>query len=206
VTPREPHQSLVTLDVEGVLTPEVWIATAESTGLEELKRTTRDEPDYDVLMKDRLAALDRAGVTMSQIMGVVHDLRPLDGAAEFLEELRSKVPVVLLSDTFEQFGWPLMAHLGFPTLLCHRLVVEDDRIVDYQIRLPDQKCYAVRGFRQMNYRVVAAGDSYNDTTMLGAADVGILFEAPPGVVAEFPEFEAVEGYEALLAALLDAAA
>ena len=204
---RSPsHQSIVVLDVEGVLTPEVWIATADATGLEELRRTTRDEPDYDVLMKDRLAALDRAGVTMSQIMEVVHQLRPLDGATEFLDELRSRVPVVLLSDTFEQFGWPLMAHLGRPALLCHRLVVEDDRIVDYRLRLPDQKRVAVRAFREMNYRVVAAGDSYNDTTMLAEADAGFLFHAPPTVVADFPQFPAVEGYDDLLVALLDATA
>lgn len=204
MTRTPSHQSIVVLDVEGVLTPEVWIATAEATGLEELRRTTRDEPDYDVLMKGRLAALDRAGVTMSQIMDVVHGLRPLDGAREFLDELRARVPVVLLSDTFEQFGWPMMAHLGWPTLLCHRLIVEDDRVVDYRLRLPDQKCAAVRSFRDMNYRVVAAGDSYNDTTMLSEADAGILFHAPPGVVRAFPQFPAVDEYEALLGALLDA--
>lgn len=194
------------LDVEGVLTPEVWIATADATGLEELRRTTREEPDYDVLMKGRLAALDRAGVTMTQIMEVVHQLRPLDGAAEFLDELRSHVPVILLSDTFEQFGWPLMAHLGWPPLLCHRLIVDEDRVVDYRLRLPDQKRVAVRSFRDMNYRVVAAGDSYNDTTMLAEAHAGFLFHAPPAVIAEFPQFPAVLGYDDLLAALLGAAA
>jgi phosphoserine/homoserine phosphotransferase len=136
----------------------------------------------------------------------VHRLRPLDGATEFLDELRSRVPVVLLSDTFEQFGWPLMAHLGRPVLLCHRLVVEDDRIIDYRLRLPDQKRVAVRAFREMNYRVVAAGDSYNDTTMLAEADAGFLFHAPPTVVADFPQFPAVEGYDDLLAALLAATA
>ena len=195
---------MVVLDVEGVLTPEVWIATAEATGLDELKRTTRDEPDYDVLMKGRLAALDRAGVTMSQIMEVVHDLRPLEGAVEFLDELRRRVPVVLLSDTFEQFGWPMLAHLGWPTMLCHRLVVEDDRIVDYRLRMPDQKSHAVRAFRTLSYRVVAAGDSYNDTSMLAEADIGFLFHAPAAVVAEFPQFPAVTGYRALLEALTDA--
>jgi phosphoserine/homoserine phosphotransferase len=194
---------LVVLDVEGVLTPEVWIATAEATGLDELKRTTRDEPDYDVLMKGRLAALDRAGVTMSQIMEVVHDLRPLEGAVEFLDELRRLVPVVLLSDTFEQFGWPMLAHLGWPTMLCHRLVVEDDRIVDYRLRMPDQKAQAVRAFRNLSFRVVAAGDSYNDTSMLAEADAGFLFHAPAAVVAEFPQFPAVTGYRALLEALVD---
>jgi phosphoserine/homoserine phosphotransferase len=194
----------VVLDVEGVLTPEVWIATAEATGLDELKRTTRDEPDYDVLMKGRLAALDRAGVTMSQIMEVVHGLRPLEGAVEFLDELRRRVPVVLLSDTFEQFGWPMLAHLGWPTMLCHRLVVEDDRIIDYRLRMPDQKSHAVRAFRTLGYRVVAAGDSYNDTSMLAEADAGFLFHAPVAVVAEFPQFTAVTGYRELLEALIDA--
>jgi phosphoserine/homoserine phosphotransferase len=193
----------VVLDVEGVLTPEVWIATAEATGLDELKRTTRDEPDYDVLMKGRLAALDRAGVTMSQIMEVVHDLRPLEGAVEFLDELRRLVPVVLLSDTFEQFGWPMLPHRGWPTMLCHRLVVEDDRIVDYRLRMPDQKAQAVRAFRNLSFRVVAAGDSYNDTSMLAEADAGFLFHAPAAVVAEFPQFPAVTGYRALLEALVD---
>ena len=204
MTRTSPQQSIVVLDVEGVLTPEVWIATAEATGIDELRRTTRDEPDYDVLMKGRLAALDRGGITMSQIMDVVQLLRPLDGAKEFLDELRSRVPVILLSDTFEQFGWPLLAHLGRPLLLCHRLVVNDDRIVDYRLRLPDQKRVAVRSFREMNYRVAAAGDSYNDTTMLAEADAGFLFHAPPTVVADFPQFPAVESYDDLLVALLGA--
>lgn len=206
MSPTPSHQSIVVLDVEGVLTPEVWIATADATGLEELRRTTREEPDYDVLMKNRLAALDRAGVTMAQILDVVAELKPLDGAYDFLAELRSRTQVVLLSDTFEQFGRHFMAQLDWPTLLCHRLVVDDDRIVDYRLRMPDQKRGAVRAFRDLNFRVVAAGDSYNDTTMLAEAHTGFLFDAPQSVVREFPEFTPVTGYEDLLAHLLDAIA
>ena len=191
-------QSLVVLDVEGVLTPEVWIAVAERTGIDFLRRTTRDEPDYDVLMKGRIEALDAAGVTMSTIMEVVGGLAPLPGALDFLEELQSRVPVVLLSDTFEQFGRPLMAQLGWPLLLCHRLVVEGDRLADYRLRLVDQKARAVEAFRSMNYRVVAAGDSYNDMTMLAAAHAGVLFRAPANVRAEHPQYPCCTDYDDLL--------
>ena len=193
-----PPQSLVVLDVEGVLTPEVWIAVAERTGIDFLRRTTRDEPDYDVLMKGRIAALDAAGVTMTTITEVVEGLVPLPGAREFLDELQSRVPVVLLSDTFEQFGRPLMAQLGWPLLLCHTLVVEDDRLADYRLRVPDQKARAVEAFRALNYRVVAVGDSYNDMTMLAAADAGILFRAPDNVRAEHPQYPCCTVYEDLL--------
>ena len=193
-----PPQPLVVLDVEGVLTPEVWIAVAERTGLDFLRRTTRDEPDYDVLMKGRIAALDAAGVTMTTIMDVVQGLEPLPGAREFLEELQSRVPVVLLSDTFEQFGRPLMSQLGWPLLLCHTLVVEGDRLADYRLRLADQKARAVEAFQSMNYRVVAAGDSYNDMTMLAAADAGVLFRAPANVRAEHPQYPCCTAYEDLL--------
>ena len=204
MSPPDPtSQSLVALDVEGVLTPEVWIAVAERTGIDSLRRTTRDEPDYDVLMKSRIAALDSHRVTMSTIMDVVDGLSPLPGARDFLNELRSRAPVVLLSDTFEQFGHPFMAQLGWPLLLCHTLVVEDDRIVDYRLRLPDQKRAAVEAFRSMNFRVVASGDSYNDMTMLAAADAGVLFRAPPNVIAEFPQYPHCRSYGELFALLLD---
>ena len=193
-----PPQPLVVLDVEGVLTPEVWIAVAERTGIDFLRRTTRDEPDYDVLMKGRIAALDAAGVTMTTIMDVVQGLEPLPGAREFLEELQSRVPVVLLSDTFEQFGRPLMSQMGWPLLLCHTLVVEGDRLADYRLRLADQKARAVEAFQSMNYRVVAAGDSYNDMTMLAAADAGVLFRAPANVRAEHPQYPCCTAYEDLL--------
>ena len=195
--PSRP-QSLVVLDVEGVLTPEVWIAVAERTGIDFLRRTTRDEPDYDVLMKGRIAALDAAGITMTTIREVVEGLEPLPGAGEFLDELQSRVPVVLLSDTFEQFGRPLMAQLGWPLLLCHRLVVEGDRLADYRLRVDDQKARSVEAFRALNYRVVAVGDSYNDMTMLAAADAGILFRAPDNVIAEHPQYPCCTAYEALL--------
>ena len=193
-----PVQSLAALDVEGVLTPEVWIAVAERTGIDFLRRTTRDEPDYHVLMKGRIAALDSAGVTMTTIMEVVEGLAPLDGALDFLRELQSRMPVVLLSDTFEQFGQPLMAQLGWPLLLCHTLVVEGDRLADYRLRLADQKARAVEAFRSMNYRVVAAGDSYNDMTMLAAADAGVLFRAPANVRAEHPQYPCCTDYDDLL--------
>lgn len=195
-----PHdrQRLVTLDLEGVLVPEVWIAVADSTGVEALTRTTRDEPDYDVLMKYRLAVLAEHGLTMSLISDVIGGLEPLPGAREFLDGLRSRTQVVILSDTFEQFAAPLMAQLGMPTVLCHRLVVDDDRIVDYRLRQPDQKRRAVEAFRSLEYRVIAAGDSYNDTTMLAAADAGFLFHAPPNVIDEFPQFPALDSYDELL--------
>ena len=197
----DERQTVVTLDVEGVLVPEIWIAVAERTGIEGLRRTTRDEPDYDVLMRYRLELLDEHGLTMSLIEDVIAGLEPLDGARSFLDELREQTQVVLLSDTFEQFARPLMRQLGWPTVLCHRLVVTDDRIVDYRLRQPNQKQHAVEAFRALHYRVIAAGDSYNDTTMLGAADHGYLFHAPANVIAEFPQFPALDTYDDLRAAI-----
>lgn len=196
-----PAQTVVTLDLEGVLVPEIWIAVAEATGIPELRRTTRDEPDYDVLMRGRLEILDRHGLTMSRIEDVIGGLDPLPGARDFLDELRHRTQVIILSDTFEQFGRPLMQLLGRPTLLCHRLVVSDDRIVDYELRMADQKRHAVRALKSLNYRVFAAGDSYNDTAMLGEADAGYLFHAPENVIREFPQFPALDTYEELLTAL-----
>ncbi len=159
--------------MEGVLTPEIWIAVAEKTKIPELRRTTRDEPDYDKLMRGRLAILAKHGIKLSDIQAVIGSLRPLAGAKEFLDELRSLVQVVILSDTFEQFAAPLLRQLNFPTLLCHRLVVENDRIVDYQLRIREQKREAVAAFRRMNYHVISAGDSFNDTAMLMEANVGL---------------------------------
>ena len=192
-------QTIVTLDLEGVLIPEIWIAVAETTGIPELRRTTRDEPDYDKLMRFRLDLLDRHGLTMSAITEVIAGLAPLDGAREFLDELRSMTQVLILSDTFEQFGRPFMRQLGMPTLICHRLIVEDDRIVDFELRLDDQKRKAVDALRGLNYRIIAAGDSYNDTAMLTAAHHGFLFRAPDNVINEFPQFDAITEYDALLA-------
>jgi phosphoserine / homoserine phosphotransferase len=191
-------QTIVTLDMEGVLTPEIWIAVAEKTGIPELRRTTRDEPDYDVLMRGRLDILDRHGLKLSDIQQVIGTLDPLPGAKEFLDELRTLTQVVILSDTFEQFATPLIRKLNWPTLLCHRLVVEDDRILDYQLRIREQKREAVKAFRNMNYFVISAGDSYNDTTMLIEANVGFLIHAPQNVKDEFPQFKPVESHAELL--------
>ncbi len=196
--PPSPQQSIVTLDLEGVLVPEIWIAVAERTGIDELRRTTRDEPDYDVLMKGRLALLDEHCLTMGLIAEVIAGLAPMDGALAFLGELRTRTQVVILSDTFEQFAAPLMRQLDMPTILCHQLVVDNDKIVDYALRLPDQKRNAVEAFRSLNYRVVAAGDSYNDQSMLAAADTGFWFHAPEAIIAEFPEFAATDTYDELL--------
>lgn len=200
----EVTQSLVALDAEGVLIPEIWIAIAEATGVDELRRTTRDEPDYDALMKGRLATLAEHQITMSHIQEIIEELDALPGACAFLDELRERTQVIILSDTFEQFGVPMMCHLNRPTMLCHRLVVEDDLIVDYALRIADPKRMAVEAFQSLNYRVAAAGDSYNDTTMLAAADAGFLFHAPDNVIAEFPQFPAFDDYDDLLEALTDA--
>ncbi len=187
--------------MEGVLTPEIWIAVAERTGIPELRRTTRDEPDYDKLMRGRLELLDRHGITLSRIQAVIGELAPLPGAVDFLNALRSRAQVIILSDTFEQFAQPLLRQLGWPVLLCHRLVVASDRITGYQLRIADQKREAVRALQSIHYRVIAAGDSFNDTSMLMQADEGILFRAPEGVVRQFPQFPAVEGYPELLVAI-----
>jgi len=184
--------------MEGVLTPEIWIAVAEKTRIPELRRTTRDEPDYDQLMRGRLAILDQHGIKLSDIQAVIGSLLPLPGAREFLDELRTLVQVVILSDTFEQFAAPLLRQLNYPTLLCHRLVVENDRIVDYQLRIREQKREAVAAFRRMNYHVVSAGDSYNDTAMLKEANAGFLIHAPENVKREFPQFPPVESHAELL--------
>lgn len=196
----DPRQTVVTLDLEGVLIPEIWVATAERTGIEELRRTTRDEPDYEVLMRGRLDVLAANDLHMGDVTDVIATLEPLDGAARFLERLRERTQVIILSDTFEEFARPLMAQLGWPTVLCHRLVVDgDDRIADYRLRQPDQKRRAVQALHDLEYRVLAAGDSYNDTTMLAEADHGFLFRAPDNVIREFPQFAAVWDYDDLLA-------
>lgn len=192
--------------MEGVLTPEIWIAVAEKTGIPELRRTTRDEPDYDILMRGRLDVLNQHGLKLSDIQNVIDSLEPLAGAKEFLDELRTLTQVVILSDTFEQFATPLIRKLNWPTLLCHRLVVENDRILDYQLRIREQKREAVAAFKRMNYLVISAGDSYNDTTMLAEADVGFLIHAPRNVIEEFPQFKAVESHAELLREIKNAMA
>jgi len=191
-------QCIVTLDLEGVLVPEIWIAVAEKTGIKELRLTTRDEPDYDKLMRGRLAILDQHGLKLSDIQNVIGTLRPLPGGKEFLDELRSLTQVLILSDTFEQFAKPLMQQLAWPTLLCHRLIVENDGIIDYQIRIPEQKQKAVAALKLLNYHVISAGDSFNDTAMLTEANVGFLFHAPDSIKKQFPQFKAVDAYPDLM--------
>jgi phosphoserine/homoserine phosphotransferase len=186
------------LDLEGVLVPEIWIAVAERTGIAELRRTTRDEPDYDRLMRARLAILGEHGLGLPDIQAVIATMEPLDGAAAFLEWLRSRTQVILLSDTFEQFATPLLRQLGWPTLFCNRLEVDAaGRITGYRLRIADGKRRAVEALRALAFRVVAAGDSYNDTTMLAAADAGILFRPPANVIAEFPQFPVTTTYAEL---------
>jgi len=186
---------LACLDLEGVLIPEIWINFAEKTGIDELRATTRDIPDYDQLMQQRLRLLEQHKLGFNEIQEVIGTMSPLVGAVEFIDWLRERFQVVILSDTFYEFALPLMRQLGFPTLLCHRLeIAEDGRVVDYKIRQKDPKRQSVKAFHSLNYRVIAAGDSYNDTTMLAEADQGILFMAPDKVVAEFPQFPAVFTY------------
>lgn len=195
-------QTIVTLDLEGVLVPEIWIAFAEKTGIPELRRTTREEPDYDVLMKGRLKILDEHGLKLPDIQDVIGTLSPMEGAKAFLDELRSITQVIILSDTFAEFAQPLMRQLSWPTIFCHQLeVAEDGRIVDYRLRQPNQKQKAVAAFKELNYRVIAAGDSFNDTTMLGEADVGFFFHSPPSIQAQFPQFKPFDEYHELLAAI-----
>lgn len=195
-------QTLVTLDLEGVLVPEIWIAVAEKTGIAALRRTTRDEPDYDVLMKGRLKILDDHGLTLNTIQEVIGTLSPLPGAKAFLDELRSITQVIILSDTFEEFAQPLMRQLAWPAIFCHKLeVAENGRIVDYKLRQPNQKQRSVEAFRSLNYKVIAAGDSFNDTTMLGAAHTGFFFHAPDTIKAQFPQFKPFDEYDHLLAAI-----
>lgn len=184
--------------MEGVLTPEIWIAVAEKTKIPELRRTTRDEPDYDKLMRYRIDILDRHGIKLSDIQSVIGSLPLLDGSRQFLDELRTLTQVVILSDTFEQFAQPLIRQLNWPTLLCHRLIVENDRITDYQLRISDQKRKAVAAFKTLNYKVISAGDSFNDTGMLAEADFGFLIHAPENVKQQFPQFPAVESHRDLL--------
>jgi phosphoserine/homoserine phosphotransferase len=198
---------VVCLDLEGVLMPEVWVDVAERTGMPELRRTTRDEPDYDKLMKSRLDILDANGLTIDDITDVIEEMQPLEGAIEFLDHLRSKWQVIILSDTFSQFAGPMMDKLGRPTLLCHTLEIDEEsrRITGWTIRLEDQKRRAVEALRGMNFNVIAAGDSYNDTSMLAIANAGILINPPSNVIDEFPQFLVTTDYAGLLAAIEAAA-
>ena len=189
---------IVCLDLEGVLIPEIWVNVAELTGIKALRATTRDVPDYDELMQRRLSILDEHGLGMHDIQDVIARLRPLGGAPDFVERIRSRYQLVVLSDTFYEFARPLMRQLGWPTLFCHSLDVDaDGRISDYRLRLADHKRAAVAAFHGLNFRTVAAGDSYNDTAMLAEADAGVLFRPPRNVIEEFPQFPVTREYSEL---------
>ena len=197
---------IVCLDLEGVLVPEIWITFAQRTGIAAFTRTTRDEPDYDKLMRYRLALLREHGLKLADIQTVIAGMAPLDGARAFLDDLRGRYQVLILSDTFYEFADPLMRQLGRPTLFCHRLAIDSHGwVTDYKLRQPDQKRHAVNALKGLNFTVIAAGDSYNDTGMLSAADAGFFIHPPPGIVAQFPQF-AVHANYADLTASIDAAA
>jgi len=190
------------LDMEGVLVPEIWIEFSKRTGIAEFSRTTRDEPDYDKLMRYRLDLLDKHGLKLPDIQQVIAGMGPLPGAREFLDAMRERFQVIILSDTFYEFADPLMRQLGRPTLFCHRLLVDDaGKVRDYKLRQPDQKRAAVNALKSLNYRVMAAGDSYNDTGMLLAADAGFFIHAPPAIAAQFPQFPETHSYAELTAAI-----
>ncbi len=196
----DPTMQVVCLDLEGVLVPEIWIAFAERTGIPEFRRTTRDEPDYDKLMRFRLGLLRERGLKLADIQAVIAGMAPLPGAKDFLDGLRASYQVVILSDTFYEFADPLMHQLGRPTLFCHRLEVDaDGYVASYRLRQPDQKRHAVEALKGLNFQVMAAGDSYNDTGMLGAAHAGFFIHPPPGIVAQFPQFAVHHDYAALRA-------
>ena len=197
---------MICLDLEGVLVPEIWIEVARRSHIAALSRTTRDEPDYDKLMRFRLGVLREHGLKLPDLQAVIEGMGPMPGAREFLDDLRSRYQVLILSDTFYEFAQPLMRQLGWPTLLCHRLVVDADGSVrDYRLRMPDQKRHAVSALRSLNFQVIAAGDSYNDTGMLGAADAGFFIHPPEAIVKQFPQFPVTRSYDELTAQI-DAAA
>ena len=197
---------IVCLDLEGVLVPEIWIAFSQRTGIPAFSRTTRDEPDYDKLMRFRLALLRQQGLKLADIQAVIGAMAPMDGARDFLDALRSDYQVIILSDTFYEFADPLMRQLGRPTLFCHRLEIDAEGFVaDYKLRQPNQKFHAVTALKGLNYQVIAAGDSYNDTGMLGAADAGFFIHPPPGIAAQFPQFPVNHSYAELRASIDGAA-
>ena len=186
------------LDLEGVLIPEIWIGFAEETGITELRATTRDIPDYDVLMRQRLRILKENNLGLTDIQKVISGISPMEGAFEFVTWLKERFQLVILSDTFYEFSEPLMRQLGFPTLFCHRLMTDSNGIItDYRLRQKDPKRQCVKAFHSLNFRVIASGDSYNDTTMLSEAEAGILFRAPEKVIEEFPQYPSVSSYEEL---------
>jgi len=194
------------LDLEGVLVPEIWINVSQKTGISELALTTRDIPDYDVLMRKRLKILEENGLTLKNIQEVISKLTPLEGAYDFLKDLKEEFQVLILSDTFYEFAKPLMKQLGDPTLFCHSLEIDKNssKILNYKIRLADQKTKSVKALQSLNFKVIAAGDSYNDTGMLGQAEQGILFSPPENVIREFPQFPVTQNYKELHQAFLRA--
>jgi phosphoserine / homoserine phosphotransferase len=194
-------QSIVVLDLEGVLVPEIWIAVAEKTKIPELRRTTRDEPDYGKLMRGRIEILDQHGLKLADIQKVIATLRPLPGALPFLEELRTLTQVIILSDTFEEFARPVMQQLAWPTLFCNHLIIEDGRIAGYKLRQEQPKRNAVTALKSLQYFIIAAGDSFNDIAMLKEADMGFLFHSPDPIKQQFPQFPAFEKYDELLLAM-----
>lgn len=202
---QEKAMEIACLDLEGVLVPEVWIGVAERTGIPALRATTRDIPDYDELMRQRLAILDRHGLKLADVQAVIGTMKPLDGALAFLDWLRPHFQVIIVSDTFYQFATPLMRELRWPTLFCNHLEVDfDDRITGYRLRQPDQKRRVIEALHALHFRTIAAGDSYNDTSMLAEADAGIFFRPPPDIARQFPQYPVTEDYEALRAAFRNA--
>jgi len=197
-----PKPCIATLDLEGVLSPEIWISVAERTKIKELRLTTRDISNYDELMQHRLKILNEQGINLSDIQNVIEDMPLLDGAREFLDELRTVCQVVILSDTFAEFAKPIMKNLGYPTLFCHNLEIRENKIIGYKLRQKNQKQRAVEAFKSLNFDIFAAGDSYNDIEMLKAADQACLFCAPDSVKKEFPQFKAVETYDDLMGEFL----
>ena len=193
---------VICLDLEGVLVPEIWIAFSKRTGIAELSRTTRDEPDYDKLMRFRIGLLKQHGLKLADIQEVIAGMGPMEGAKDFLDDLRSRYQVMILSDTFYEFAQPLMRQLGWPTLLCHKLEVDGEGFVTrHVLRMADQKRHAVNALRLLNFQVIAAGDSYNDTGMLMSAHAGFFIHPPESIVAQFPQFPVTRSYPELKAAI-----
>jgi phosphoserine/homoserine phosphotransferase len=198
---------VICLDLEGVLVPEIWIEFSKRTGIAAFARTTRDEPDYDKLMRERIGLLEQHGLKLPDIQRVVATMQPMDGARAFLDGLRAQHQVIILSDTFYEFADPLMQQLGRPTLFCHRLLADAaGRIVDYKLRQPDQKRHAVNALKSLNFQVMAAGDSYNDTGMLSAAHAGFFIHPPEAITQQFPQFPVTRSYDELKAAFAEASA
>ena len=195
--------NIVCLDLEGVLVPEIWIAFAEASGIPELTRTTRDEPDYDKLMRWRLGILKERGLGLNEIIAIIEKIQPLEGAKEFLDKLREKTQVAIVSDTFTQFGMPLMKKLGYPTLLCNTLeVAENGEITGFTMRVENSKLTTVKAFQSMGYRTIAAGDSYNDLAMIRASKAGFLFRSTDKIKADNADLQAFESYDELLNAIV----